>query len=418
VDRKINANKSIGLKTNVTIRVLDATTHEVVQEHVGHNTATNSMLLGIGHYLIGEGVLEQGYSMLSEYVPRYISIGTMGLINQESDSEGLPGGIGVSIPDAGDDEEYASLLDALATAESNLEAAKNALSNECPYYVENGKCYTGEVCEACTSRLQLKRRALEDAQAAYDEALDAVLTYSEETRFKDYMAQRPGYGADGYDENQNNNRKYFGLGPVFADREDKSKTINCELISVTYPRSPISYRDVVPEIESELPKTIDVVFSAMISVGALKQFRESGKGYVYITEAGLWSRPNWPQDWDTASSSYSGENDYYCGENGLLAGYRIAPPDEKNWFMTEEDAQSYIDDYIRVNTRSGEDPIAFPYPDGVEDAKGYAKYNRDVLRRNILKVGTNQVVQVIWKVQLGSIDQFGGINVLRYPVSL
>jgi hypothetical protein len=34
--------------------------------------------------------------------------------------------------------------------------------------------------------------------------------------------------------------------------------------------------------------------------------------------------------------------------------------------------------------------------------------NRAILRQNILRVGKNQVVQVIWKIQLGSIEQFGG----------
>ena len=35
-----------------------------------------------------------------------------------------------------------------------------------------------------------------------------------------------------------------------------------------------------------------------------------------------------------------------------------------------------------------------------------SKYeNREILKRNVLRVGTNQVVQVIWKVQIGSIEQ-------------
>ena len=88
------------------------------------------------------------------------------------------------------------------------------------------------------------------------------------------------------------------------------KTINMELISNVYPRMDISYRDVVPEGESEIPNTIDIVFSAMISTGALAQFREEGKDYVFITEAGLWSKRTWTNG----------------DENGLLAGYRILPP--------------------------------------------------------------------------------------------
>ena len=35
--------KRLDLKQNVTIRVINEATNEVVQEHVGHNAATNSM---------------------------------------------------------------------------------------------------------------------------------------------------------------------------------------------------------------------------------------------------------------------------------------------------------------------------------------------------------------------------------------
>lgn len=269
----IEAAKSLGCKQNVSIRVIDQVSGEVVQEHIGHNNATNSMLTGIGHYLVGDGVLNQGYHMLSAYVPQYISLGTMGLYNQEEDAVGLPLGIGVSA------------------------------------------------------------------------------STSEENNFLTYMKQRPGFGADGYDASENNNRPYMGLGPVFADRPNIEVTANCELISPSFSRSQISFRDVVPESESELPKTIDVVFSAMISTGALKQFREPDKDYIFITEAGLWSKAVWEDS----------------GDNGLLAAYRIAPSNKANWDMTVES-------------------------------------NREILKQNILKVGINQVVQVIWKIQLGSTE--------------
>lgn len=388
IDNKniLKAAKSLGMQQNITIQVVDILTGKVVQEHTSHNTVTNSMLLGIAHYLTGDGVFQQGYHMLANYVPRYISLGTMGLISQEQDKDGLPAGIGVTIPDPGTDDDYRALLDALSDAESRLNVAKDALKNECPYYVELGKCYTGETCNQCSDRLQAKRDELDAAQAAYDEAYDAVMGYSEEQRFTDYMQQRPGYGADGYDGNQNNNRQWFGLGKVFKDRDDKTKTINCELISASFPRAEISFRDVVPEVEAELPKTIDVVFSAMISTGALKQFREEGKDYVFITETGLWSQPDWPQgiaevldsatqqvvqyDWSDQDRAYE------CGDNGLLAAYRLAPPNEENWDMS-------------------------------------VKENRDLLKKNILRVGVNQIVQIIWKIQLGSIDQFGGVDILK-----
>ena len=388
------AAKNLRTEHNVSIRVLDSTSGKVISSHIGHNAATNSLLVGIAHYLTGDGVLNQGYHMLNYYIPKYISLGTMGLINQDEDENGLPAGIGVS-------------------------------------------------------------------------------EGSEEDRFVDYLLQVPGYGADGYDPNLNNNREYFGLGPVFADRDtskivtetiqlgdinldgvvnnadilmfadylagnvkltDKqllaadvnqdgeincsdlalitqcvsgeitlgtveyrpsiAPTINCELISDSFPRVQISYRDIVPETESEIPKTIDVIFSAMISTGALAQFREPGKDYIFITEAGLWSK----KDWESG------------GDNGLLAGYRIAPPNRQNWAMT---AESVSDDYAITYLK--DQGIDTPTEDQIQSIKPeIAQNNRQILKQNIIRVGPNQVVQVIWKIQLGGLEQLGGLSDL-YP---
>ncbi len=235
-------------------------------------------MTGIGHYLKGDGVLNQGYEMLSQFIPRYISLGTMGLLNQDQDENGLPTGIGVTPKQDGES----------------------------------------------------------------DEDFDA-------RRYKEYMEQIPGYGADGYSEEQNNGRAYFGLGPVFSEH-----AIKCELISPSFPRSQITYREILPESEAELPETIDIVYSAYISTGALKQFR-GDNDYLFITEVGMWNDKTWR---NTSS-------------NGLLAAYRIIPPNSDNWDM--------------------DDPA-----------------NREILQRNILRVGKNQIVQVIWKLQLGSMEQFGG----------
>lgn len=388
------AAKNLRTEHNVSIRVLDSKSGKVISSHIGHNAATNSLLVGIAHYLTGDGVLNQGYHMLNYYIPKYISLGTMGLINQDEDENGLPAGIGIS-------------------------------------------------------------------------------EGSEEDRFVDYLLQVPGYGADGYDPNLNNNRDYFGLGPVFADRDtskivtetiqlgdinldgvvnnadilmfadylagnvnltDKqllaadvnqdgeincsdlalitqcvsgeitlgtveyrpsiAPTINCELISDSFPRVQISYRDIVPETESEIPQTIDVIFSAMISTGALAQFREPGKDYIFITEAGLWSK----KDWESG------------GDNGLLAGYRIAPPNKHNWAMT---AESVSDDYAITYLK--DQGIDTPTEDQIQSIKPeIAQNNRQILKQNIIRVGPNQVVQVIWKIQLGGLEQLGGLSDL-YP---
>ncbi|MCM1226421.1 MAG: hypothetical protein NC320_03220 [Clostridium sp.] len=273
--------KNMSVEHNVTFRVLDAATGQLVKEYSGHNQSTDSMLIGIAHYLKGDGILNQGNSMLGNYIPKYISLGTMGLCNQEEDAYGLPNGIGINMVD------------------------------------------------------------------------------SEEKRFTDYMNQHPGYGADGYDPNQNNNRKYLGLGPVF--NANSKSPVNCELISDSFPRSPITYRQIIPETDAEFPETIDIVYGAMISTGALKQFREPSKDYIFITEAGLWSQKNYTES----------------NPNGLLAGYRIIPSDEKNHIM-KENSELDITSYQAEN-------------------------NRKILKQSILKVKVNQVVQVVWKIQLCSI---------------
>ena len=268
------ASKSMGTIYNVTVRVIDRATNQIVSEHIGHNQATNTLLTGIAHYLQGDGILNQANAMLSQYIPKYISLGTMGLRNQDESSNGLPEGIG-------------TIVDPEAT---------------------------------------------------------------EEQQFINYMEHLPGFGADGYDANDNNGRPYFGLGPMYSE----GAAVGCELISDKFLRAPITYRTIVPQEYAELPETVDVVFSAMISTGALAQFR-NGADHIFISEIGLWNTDKWSN----------------TSQNGLLAGYRIIPASSENWDMTVES-------------------------------------NRKKLKESIIRVGINQVVQVIWKIQLGSVEQFGG----------
>ena len=275
----LQISKNLGVIYNVSIRVIDEPTGSVVSEHIGHNAATNTLLTGIAHFLSGETLAGQVSSVVNQWIPQYISLGTMGLVNQDCDENGLPTGIG------------------LTTSGSEAE------------------------------------------------------------RFKNYLLTCPGYGSDGYDPSLMNNRPYAGLGPMYEDRPDPEHTANCELISPSFPRSSITFRDIVPEFDAEYPKTIDIVYSALISTGALAQFREPGKDYIFITEAGLW-----------ASNAWTGS-----GDNGLLAGYRICPPDQENWDM--------------------DDPA-----------------NRLILKQNIIRIGINQVAQVVWKIQIGALEQLGTLT--------
>ena len=466
--------KRLDVKQNVTIRVIDEPTGKVVQEHVGHNAATNSLLTGIAHYLMGDGVLNQGQDTLSMWVPQYISLGTMGLTSQVS-------------------EEL-----------SDGSIVPMALG------------YTPVAPESATEK---------------EKDLNAKL------RFTEYINQTPGFGADGYDENSNNDREWFGLGypyslkpnaltqdfytsgnteyvltsipltqskdsiisvTVYPDHDGipgvinqdihdtsvvrsvlsvrdyniginndnqwvlslpkgaeytgriaviymvaSSDAANCELIQAEVDknnnivpltlRSKISYRNMIPEFQSEVPNTLDVIFSAMVSTGALKSYR-GDNDYIYITEAGLWSNPIYSDS----------------GDNGMLAGYRLMPSDDeilpvatiqeftgdgKTAAFTFEQTAISIDavtlndvpttDY-NLDTATNQIVFNSIPAQGVAISVTYVyeitdtwkdmsvKENREKVQRGILRVGINQVVQVVWKLQLGGLQQLNGLRYL-YP---
>lgn len=439
--------KRLDVKQNVTIRVIDEPTGKVVQEHIGHNAATNSLLTGIAHYLVGDGVLNQAGDILSTWVPQYMSVGTMGLTSQDS-VDGLPIGIG-----------YTPVAPANATAE--------------------------------------------------EKALN------EQLRFEEYINQAPGFGADGYDSNDNNNREWFGLGYPYSDKPDKlsqdffdagsdeyilsqipltgnkdsivsvtvypdgvvnqdihdtsvtrmvlsvddyevsddilvitngssysgriaviyvvesGEAVNCELITNDVLRSKITYRSITPEVQSEIKNTLDVIYSAFISTGALKDYRGEND-YIYITEAGLWSKP------------------YYnnSGDNGLLAGYRIMPTDDE---ANEVDIQqifagdgvslafTFDQEALGITSVTVDNVIVDNYnldretnqivfteaPDAganiiviyqiTNSWKDMSKAeNRLKVQENIIRIGKNQVAQIIWKLQLGGLEQLNGLRYI-YP---
>lgn len=450
--------KRLDIKQNVTIRVIDEATNQVVQEHVGHNAATNSLLTGIAHYLMGDGVLNQGSDILSMWVPQYISLGTMGLISQESEELGD----GSIVP-----------------------------------------------------------KALGYTPLAPDDASETEKALNAQLRFTEYINQTPGFGADGYDDNSNNNREWFGLGypytlkpdaltqnfytwdgsattfelsltpisivsvTIYPDGEvnqdpgatdvnrevlptnaysvsekslhlnshitpsgtrvaviytyNSADASNCELVKAKIDkynnivpltlRSNITYRNIVPEVQSEIPNTMDVVYSAYVSTGALQEYR-GGRDYIYITEVGLWSKPYY--------------ND--SGDNGLLAGYRILPSNfdvgedgaeqqftgdgEEISFTFEKTALDVISVTIdgsvvtTYNLDKTTNSILFATApaDGANIIVLYKTTyswmdvsipeNREAIQKCIIRLGVNQVAQIVWKLQLGGLEQLNGLRSL------
>ena len=462
--------KRLDVRQNVTIRIIDEPTGEVVQEHSGHNAATNSLLTGIAHYLVGDGVLNQGSDTLSMWIPQYISLGTMGLTSQESEE---------------------------------------ILVGTDTYIVPKALGYT---------------------PVAPDDATEEEKTLNVELRFSEYVNQMPGFGADGYDDNSNNNRDWFGLGYPYSLKPsalkqnfytwdgsatdftlsstplsivsvtlypdgvvnqdmndtsvsrivlsgytvtnniihlpaytpsipansriaviytyDSADAVNCELIqakindfNVIVPetlRTSITYRDMINEIQSEVPNTLDVVYSTMISTGALSKYR-GDRDYIYITEAGLWSKPGYTDS----------------GDNGLLAGYRITPSDFE---VSEIGAEAiftgdgttttftFVKRVLSISSVTIDGIVVVDYSLNKQTnqiifanapASGSSIFvvykttdswmdmsdedNRHELQRSILRVGVNQVVQVVWKLQLGGLEQLNGLRALypsQYPAEV
>lgn len=440
-NNNIEVNKNFTMKHNVTIRVIDEITGKIVSEHNGHNNATNSMLIGVAHYLAGDGVVNQAYSMLHKYVPQYISLGTMGLFSQDCDENGLPIGIGSEL-------DLSPYQDELDSIQSEIDEAKEFLDSlACKCYKQGCReCFERCINEELRQQILEAEEALNECIDRYNDVIKRAIKENETESFTKYMTERPGYGADGYDENLNNGRKYAGLGWAWSGYDifdeylqdsvmsyngklykaknkqtpdefrglfipfdlnnweevpEEHQPNGWELISPSFPRTLISYRDIVPETESEFPETVDLVLSALISTGALKQFREDDKDYIFITEAGLWSRP------DFVCNAINSYTNYGVDENGLLAGYRIVPPNEENWYMVADNIpDNIIEKYIEKHPE---------YADtDVDELKNIiAEENRNILKSQIIRVGRNQVVQVIWKIQIGSIDQFAQIEDLR-----
>jgi hypothetical protein len=538
--------KRLDVKQNVTIRVIDEPTGKVVQEHVGHNAATNSLLTGIAHYLMGDGVLNQGSDTLSMWVPQYISLGTMGLTSQNSETITVsgetfvvPAGIGYTpeAPEGATDEEK----------ELNAQLRFTEYINQAPGFgadgydenTNNNREWFGLGYPYTLKPDNLKQDFFDAGQTQYDLS-QAILDTVSVTIYPDgvvnqdirdssvtrqvlsvddyeageiwvdevigdgetytYTLTRPSEGVEYvryWDDQEDNEWKYIAFdydhetntvtletlpptgytvyikyysnpilllpnGASYTGRIaiiytiDSEEAVNCELIQAKLDnynnivpltlRSKITYRDLIPEIQSEVPNTLDVIYSAMVSTGALKEYRGDNK-YIYITEAGLWSKPNFSDN----------------GDNGLLAGYRIMPSDdevnilgaEKMLVATGEMVYDLVDDegkpldVISIDSITCDDELIpsdcytfkmttdstvltfdqehipeegstliIVYRSG--DVSGTWKdmtipENRQKVQQSIIRVGVNQVAQIVWKIQLGGLEQLNGLRYLYPP---
>ena len=534
--------KRLHVKQNVTIRIIDEPTGKVVQEHVGHNAATNSLLTGIAHYLMGDGTLNQGGDILSMWVPQYISLGTMGLTSQDSETitvDGqqyiVPSALG-STPVApasatptekelntqlrfteyinqtpgfgadGYDENTNNnrewfglgypytmkpnkvtqdfydggtntftLTDYLISAPKTEEFLGNGIATEFtfitgnPIQISSVVVSTGTVpnytLDISTNKIIFDTPPSNGATITVvyldvKSSIHSITVYPEgviNEDFNDTSIRRVVLSADDYTVTTPNTIVLRETTPELAPSgsrvaiiyEISSKdAVNCELIKANISvntgeitsltlRSPITYRDTIPEYESEIPSTLDVVLSAFVSTGALKEFR-GDNDYIYITEAGLWSK-----------STYNAS-----GDNGLLAGYRILPTDiadtgKEQQFTGDGETTSFIfvgdivtriisvavtgqtvtdDDYILDENLNALKFLTFIPADGAVTTVSYEtpytqdswkdmtiEANRQKVQKTILRIGKNQIAQIVWKLQLGGLEQLNGLRYL-YPV--
>ena len=444
--------KRLDVKQNVTIRVIDEPTGKVVQEHIGHNAATNSLLTGIAHYLMGDGVLNQGSDTLSMWVPQYMSVGTMGLTSQDCDESGLPTGIGYTpvAPSSATAEEKE--LNAQLRFEEYVNQAPGFGADGYDAYTNNNREWFGLGYPYSDKPARLTQDFYDAGQNEYTlsqepltqdkDSIVSVTIYPDgiiNQNIHDTSVTRIVLSVNDYTVAMNDNNEWIlsiNNGTYYSGRIaviytiQSTEAVNCELIEMNSLRSPITYRNIVPEVQSEIPNTLDVIYSAFVSTGALKQYRGSNN-YIYITEAGLWSKAYW--------------ND--SGDNGLLAGYRIMPTDDDSTGTEVEDSftgdgstssfeltksaiaitfvaidgesqptdtYSLLNNEVVFNSAPAEHSIiSVVYT--IASWKDMSKpENREEVQKNLIRIGTNQVAQIIWKLQLGGLEQLNGLRYI-YP---
>jgi hypothetical protein len=175
--------------------------------------------------------------------------------------------------------------------------------------------------------------------------------------------------------------------------------LECELVTHQHNRVSIQARRAFYPISrsdgmntAETIRSIDVVYTALISLGALKAMR-GNRDYLFITECGLWGQRWSGERYPNNLSIPETLRNRFKAPADLLAGYRVFPKEWSPQDMTDDmwdipvgETQSYEGERILVTA-----------------AQRYRRRVRQ-LQRSIPRVGKGQVVQVEWKVQLLALD--------------
>jgi hypothetical protein len=498
----MKSHKTATAINNVTIKVIDEATGCVVQKHSGQNSVTTTLLEGIAHYLQGYGLDNQG-ALLKNHLPRFISIGTMGLNGYkeengniiqlaqqfEIDNEpvddintihfpadiptrkivpllsSIDGGdllycestptfpIPISIDDPDNSVfkipkrnyfTYAPGFDADIRAEDRLWELDN---NERPVS-GIGRPFAQHVAdfvvgldyvEPTTVRIQATSTATNlqvqsTAQFRVDDILryrlaDGTVSTNSHTRVitnidrnfntitvasgswgralpigtiifiqtadgkENYRIQSTNNHACQQDENCTCSCPCCSGHNLESSPVPTPLPLECELVTHQFNRAKIQARRAFYPLSrtdgmntAETIRSIDVVYTALISLGALQAFR-GNNDYIFITECGLWGNRWNGEKYPNSSLIPPLLRNRYKAPADMLAGYRAFPAE---WSPQD------LTDNMWDTSFAGNQVL-------VTAAQRYRRRMRQ-LQRSIPRVGKGQVVQVEWKIQLLALD--------------
>jgi len=412
----MKSERTITQRNNVTLRVIDAETGRIDQEHSGHNSVTTTLLEGIAHYLQGYGLDNQGM-LLKSYLPNYISLGTAGLRNYNPTTN-------VQLETFNSDGSY-------------RDSGQQGVQNSQTAWLDSTALNDGLNTVYFPTDIP-SHKYVPDIRAIHGSAL-----VNGDIPELHYFNQPPGFDADIRAEViradlDNNRRPKSGLGVPFQRiREDyiggltsssasehlnicpicgnvicycvcshhgsemevlSPNPLECELISDEHGRSSISAKRAFYPLSrvdgmntAESLRSVDVVYTALISLGALASFR-GNRDYIFITECGLWGT-RWTGERYSNTVDDASLRGKFKVPADMLAGYRIYPP---GW--TPQDLTDSLVDRVRDANGNPTNTTVTITPQ-----QRFTRRMRQ-LQRCILRVGKGQVVQVEWKVQLLALD--------------